>query len=163
MKPKIIWKKRWKEDAVSPVIATILMVAITVVLAAVLYMLVTVFFFDQPTKPNINLGDGRPTGVDGEWKINVNSIDRPEDLSRYKIAILNGTDVAIEATPLETVKESGVSSGGLTLRYKEPNSDDTLNAGDYFILGGTDSTSDYIIEIHYMNQGKASTGGEIEQ
>ena len=33
-------KKVWKEEAVSPVIATILMVAITVVLAAVLYVMV---------------------------------------------------------------------------------------------------------------------------
>lgn len=33
-------KLKWKEDAVSPVIATILMVAITVVLAAVLYVMV---------------------------------------------------------------------------------------------------------------------------
>lgn len=33
-------KKTWKEEAVSPVIATILMVAITVVLSAVLYVMV---------------------------------------------------------------------------------------------------------------------------
>ena len=33
-------KKAWKEEAVSPVIATILMVAITVVLSAVLYVMV---------------------------------------------------------------------------------------------------------------------------
>ena len=40
MRWKMRYLKRWKEDAVSPVIATILMVAITVVLAAVLYLLV---------------------------------------------------------------------------------------------------------------------------
>jgi len=36
----ISMKLKWKQDAVSPVIATILMVAITVVLAAVLYVMV---------------------------------------------------------------------------------------------------------------------------
>ena len=37
---KLKWKNQAKEEAVSPVIATILMVAITVVLAAVLYVMV---------------------------------------------------------------------------------------------------------------------------
>ena len=45
---KRIWKKNAKE-AVSPVIATILMVAITVVLAAVLYVMVSGYFIDPNT------------------------------------------------------------------------------------------------------------------
>jgi flagellin-like protein len=40
---KKIWKMRKNREAVSPVIATILMVAITVVLAAVLYVMVMGF------------------------------------------------------------------------------------------------------------------------
>jgi len=40
---KKIWKMRKDKSAVSPVIATILMVAITVVLAAVLYVMVMGF------------------------------------------------------------------------------------------------------------------------
>jgi flagellin-like protein len=46
---KRVWKKNDKE-AVSPVIATILMVAITVVLAAVLYMMV---MNPDQTEPNV--------------------------------------------------------------------------------------------------------------
>ena len=49
---KNIWKTRKDRDGVSPVIATILMVAITVVLAAVLYVMV----MDFQTPPDFGLG-----------------------------------------------------------------------------------------------------------
>lgn len=51
---KKIWKTRKGREGVSPVIATILMVAITVVLAAVLYVMVLQF---QPP-PDFDLGLG---------------------------------------------------------------------------------------------------------
>jgi flagellin-like protein len=43
-----VWAMRKNEEAVSPVIATILMVAITVVLAAVLYVMVLAFIITPP-------------------------------------------------------------------------------------------------------------------
>lgn len=163
MRNRRIWRKRWKDDAVSPVIATILMVAITVVLAAVLYVVVTTILINPETKPNVSLSSGMRTKNAGEWKINVESVSWTEDIAEFKIAVLNGTDIAIEATSLTIVKESGASGGGLTITFKEPNSDDSLNAGDYFILSGTDQISDYTVEIHYKTQGKASVNGEIKQ
>jgi len=48
---KKIWKMRKDKSAVSPVIATILMVAITVVLAAVLYVMVMGFGGTQTSTP----------------------------------------------------------------------------------------------------------------
>ena len=54
---KKMWKMKKSKEAVSPVIATILMVAITVVLAAVLYVMVMGF----GSNPDSN----RPTLIGG--------------------------------------------------------------------------------------------------
>jgi flagellin-like protein len=155
-KMKIGYRKKWKDDAVSPVIATILMVAITVVLAAVLYLMVSIFILEPEVTPNVTLGNGAPTKNQGEWTVSVVSVDHKKDLSQYKIAILNGTAVALESTPLETIKDTGVTANGLSLRYYEPNGDNKMNAGDYFIVSGTDNDSQYTIEVYFSDQGKVS-------
>ncbi len=49
---KKIWKMKKSKEAVSPVIATILMVAITVVLAAVLYVMVMGFGSNPDEQPD---------------------------------------------------------------------------------------------------------------
>ncbi len=48
---KKMWKMKKSKEAVSPVIATILMVAITVVLAAVLYVMVMGFGSNPDNNP----------------------------------------------------------------------------------------------------------------
>ena len=52
----MMMKKSWKKSAVSPVIATILMVAITVVLAAVLYVMVMGFGLTRATTRRVRSG-----------------------------------------------------------------------------------------------------------
>jgi len=60
---KKIWKIRKDKEGVSPVIATILMVAITVVLAAVLYVMVMgIGGFDDVPQP-LGLNDGGQTST----------------------------------------------------------------------------------------------------
>jgi len=54
---KKMWKMRKDKSAVSPVIATILMVAITVVLAAVLYVMVMGFGGGSSSTPTASLND----------------------------------------------------------------------------------------------------------
>ena len=64
---KNTWNINKKEDAVSPVIATILMVAITVVLAAVLYVMVIGFGGDGTSTPagswNAAAADSQTSGT----------------------------------------------------------------------------------------------------
>ena len=82
-------KKMWKKNtkAVSPVIATILMVAIIVVLAAVLYVMVMGFGGSETAQaPAVTLSK---TTMGGKTAI-VISIDRQVDLENIGIAI-NGT------------------------------------------------------------------------
>jgi len=58
---KKIWTVRKDTEAVSPVIATILMVAITVVLAAVLYVMVLGFGTDTSSTPSTTLSQSQIT------------------------------------------------------------------------------------------------------
>ena len=160
---KKIWRKSWKDEAVSPVIATILMVAITVVLAAVLYLVVTqIMIPPRPPPPKLFLGNGEAIG-DGQWKIEINTADRFEDLQGFEVVLLNGSAIAIGSTPLTTIKDPGYSGGGLSLKFFEPNANGKLDPGDYFILSGTDDSSDYILDIYYQDAKASGEGGKIVQ
>lgn len=70
---KKMWKIRKDKSAVSPVIATILMVAITVVLAAVLYVMVMGFGNGGGSTPTASL-TAAPTGTLHQYKVTVASV-----------------------------------------------------------------------------------------
>jgi archaeal type IV pilus assembly protein PilA len=89
-------KKMWKKNnkAVSPVIATILMVAITVVLAAVLYVMVMGFGGSgNPQAPAVTL---TKTTIGGGQSI-VISIDRQVPINQIGVSIGGATAVLISA------------------------------------------------------------------
>jgi flagellin-like protein len=65
---KKIWAMKKKDDAVSPVIATILMVAITVVLAAVLYVMVLGLGSTGSITPTIGTNKGS-TATATTWTV----------------------------------------------------------------------------------------------
>jgi flagellin-like protein len=166
LKTKRIWKKKWEDEAVSPVIATILMVAITVVLAAVLYLLVTALITEPELESTISLSEGEPTKMPGQWTIDVASVAKAGSLTEYDVAVLKGVSIVLVATPLDEVKLSGAEGlDGLNLTFSDATGNDKLNAGDWFILGGTDSTSDYQIVIYDSSSGNRASGdsGNIRQ
>jgi flagellin-like protein len=70
---KKMWKMRKDKSAVSPVIATILMVAITVVLAAVLYVMVMGFGGSQS---NTATGSLTYTASTNQYKVSLVSINQ---------------------------------------------------------------------------------------
>ena len=84
-------KKTWiRKDnkGVSPVIATILMVAITVVLAAVLYLMVSNFTDTGGSggEPTITFGAVEQTA--GNATIEIAGASRSEDVGKYKLILL---------------------------------------------------------------------------
>jgi flagellin-like protein len=123
--------------AVSPVIAIILMVAITVVLASVLYVWVTSFLpdgtendFKFPTL-EITLTDGMDDGDTLDIK---HTSGDPLDWKKYKVIITNNTDKSdtavitdlsslgqITAGEYSTITESGIS-GFSDIDYVKGNS-----------------------------------------
>lgn len=135
---KKIWNKR-KNEAVSPVIATILMVAITVVLAAVLYVMV------------IQLGTGPP--------------DNPPAYSWYSVGVKSQTEgkmvfgqFSYEVKPLDIeirIKANGLDIGALSIPTNDGAAPQVINwksgplgaSGiyyDYRAAGGTVNQGDYI-------------------
>lgn len=118
------WKRN--EVAVSPVIATILLVAITVVLAAVLYVMVT------------SLIDG---GGDGQgyieltkesvgphtWELEVVGASQVDDLTDYKVVILkDGTRIHT----IDPLKENNTGD----YRFTDLDGGGELSRGDRFYV-----------------------------
>src|SRR2546422_7419229 len=98
------------EQAVSPVIATILMVAITVVLAAVLYVMVSGLISGPggtPTAWGVNIGR---SGDQSNWTLTFTSIPSSPATSSVFITIRNAAGAAVPGAtnvPFSTVTAAG--------------------------------------------------------
>jgi flagellin-like protein len=131
---------RRNEKAVSPVIATILMVAITVVLAAVLYVMVSGLIGTGTTgAPTIDLmqeavGNGYELKVTPARTVGHNS---------YEVSVLkdgvpwSGFPKALAAGPI------GTGPAGEFLNFTDVAGPDSLSKGDYFTLQNLDSDTRY--------------------
>ena len=139
-----VYKTR-DEDAVSPVIATILMVAITVVLAAVLYVMV------------IGFGEGGDSTPAGQWKeikatSNVTAkltfgqfttTVQPMDI---KLFISEGGAAATELTWSSNTDITAVQWAGGTVEYFDyAAAEGEVNSGDYLTLSGLTVDTVYTI------------------
>jgi flagellin-like protein len=129
---------RKDEQAVSPVIATILMVAITVVLAAVLYVMVSGLIGGTNTqsKPTITLTVTKITnGVD----VMVAGIQPPASPANFKLNIQNRTSLATGtgiAAPTTSGGSAAVTLGGVTFTivWQNPGASGTISQGDHFVI-----------------------------
>ena len=95
------WIIRKDEKAVSPVIATILMVAITVVLAAVLYVMVTGLLAGPgASKPQITFTNPTALSTGDGFQFSVAAASQTKTLSNYKVNMqVNSTSPTSPATP----------------------------------------------------------------
>ena len=123
-------KKTWirKDDkGVSPVIATILMVAITVVLAAVLYLMVSNFTQTDAggDAPTITLGSVGISG--GNATIEIAGASAAKDLDQFKIIVLETTGAGVDST-IEMDPVSAGTSSNITVI--DVNGDGKLGSGD---------------------------------
>ena len=89
---KKTWLIRKDSEAVSPVIATILMVAITVVLAAVLYVMVLGFGGTSTTTPAASYSKATVTYGQKITIVSITKTDVPWD--DVKIQLSDGTNIA---------------------------------------------------------------------
>jgi len=111
---RTVWRK--DRNAVSPVIATILMVAVTVVLAAVLYVMVVGFEPQQdlnPPQASLNADEGRLVLTTSR------SYDIGDDT--LQVIIDNGPKMDIVA---------GIISG--TVSFVDTGDDGKIGSNDYF-------------------------------
>ena len=122
---------RKKDSAVSPVIATILMVAITVVLAAVLYVMVGGFTHNPGTAASAGLTETQSSTK--YWNITVTSVSASNiQLSGLRI-VVNGTSWS--GNPMTGTAGSGVASVAVVVL--SGNSNTYLESGDMFTVVAT--------------------------
>jgi flagellin-like protein len=134
-------KKMWKKNtkAVSPVIATILMVAITVVLAAVLYVMVMGFGGEEQTAPNGALGVPQITrnGTANNYNVTITIVSinpsTPITDLDYKLGSANAADLTLTADT-NHVKINDIANDG------------QASSGDQIVITGiTVDTTFYLI------------------
>jgi flagellin-like protein len=147
-KAKTVWHKN--DDAVSPVIGTILMVAITVVLAAVLWLMVSgMISSDDDEKTTINLAAPQVSQKSDNatrWnvRIDINKIT-PKDVkvlwTEAKIIVKSSTGSVLDPATDLLADTGGPYANTSAFYYVETTSGDTkLGAGDGLKLTGLTQT-----------------------
>jgi flagellin-like protein len=123
-------RQRKSEEAVTPVIATILMVAITVVLAAVLYAMIGIFFdLDVDIKHVIATVDS----TDKNWTIQVIEVQGgPLVTSDIQVLVMEADlDIGLQSTLLSEMQSGAYYNG---VRYIETSTAGYLEVGDRITL-----------------------------
>lgn len=155
---KRIWAIRKDAEAVSPVIATILMVAITVVLAAVLYVMVLGFGGTSGSTPKLSISARTPTSAGDGYKF---TLTKPTaDTSWTDVTIILQGDNGDAATWSGILKASLTGTPPMTqnvtgdldfwLVVTDMTGDGFISDGDYFtIVGGFDSGTEYTLTMNH--------------
>ena len=160
---KKMWKMRKDKSAVSPVIATILMVAITVVLAAVLYVMVMGFGGTQTSTPtgSFTVAAGTTSGTVTFAQINptvkytdckITVLDNT--VGTNGIIVTNAMTAAAGATtaPMTTGAVQVAGAGFNPSQNGQISVGDTLkstnSAGTEFVAGHT-----YTVQLLYIPSG----------
>jgi flagellin-like protein len=125
------------ERGVSPVIAVILMVAITVVLAAVLYVMVSALLDGPPENLTLSMNWNEKRDAPGNYTgyiIKISSGD-PPNLEDVTVVIINDDNMNSET--LDVLKESGtLAAGTVTIRYNDIDDNNSLGVVDIFTVTG---------------------------
>ncbi|MFQ6107503.1 MAG: archaellin/type IV pilin N-terminal domain-containing protein [Thermoplasmata archaeon] len=142
---KRAWIVRKNEEAVSPVIATILMVAITVVLAAVLYVMVSGLITTTAAEPNVQLA--APESVSSTlWEVKIAGVSETKGLSNFMaVLVRNGTNS-------ESFDPIADGSNGANMVFEDLDGGGTLSVGDYFRITVV-ALSDYKLSIVWKDSG----------
>ena len=157
-----------QDEAVSPVIATILMVAITVVLAAVLYVLVIGLVDGPPDTPPVGTWSSvdAESSTQGELVFGTFTYE-VEPIEIKLIVKANGTEVGqitipsnTGAAPQDMTWTNGPEGATATYYDYSPESP-IINQGDYITLSGLSPRTSYSFEVYHLpSQGICVMTGE---
>lgn len=131
------WLNRKEDEAVSPVIAVILMVAITVVLAAVLYVMVSGMMEETETTPtgafNFTQVGSAVAGGGKTYTGGLVSLSRDVDATDVSMTIVNGTNSDADT---DLSDGASVSAGDFDVTYTDTNGNGALDSGDVIACTG---------------------------
>ena len=118
-----------KEEGVSPVIATILMVAITVVLAATVYIMVSGYMGGTTAKQAPKLNGSITVSKDGTW-VNFTVQGNPAQQVKFSAIKKILIDDTISITTIRDTTTPGAGTAG----YNDINGDGLITDGDIIII-----------------------------
>ncbi len=134
---------REDDQAVSPVIATILMVAITVVLAAVLYVMVSGLLVSPGTNKPVMSFNTPALDAAGNASILVASASQAQAPANYRVNLAVGGVAGVAVSmPTTSGAFASVVVSGTTYRiyWTDIGGDVTVNGGDSFRITGNGVT-----------------------
>jgi flagellin-like protein len=155
------WAIRKDAEAVSPVIATILMVAITVVLAAVLYVMVLGFGTGGSGTPSIQITTRTAIASPDGYKFALTAPTTEVAWTDLTIVLQTGALSATwsNATQADLTATDGVATKNLDARtldvpytaiITDMGGNGFINLGDYFTLTGAfTASSSYTVTLMY--------------
>lgn len=146
------WKRN--EVAVSPVIATILLVAITVVLAAVLYVMVTALIDGGGDGGQGYIELSKESVGPNTWELEVVGASPVDDLADYKVVILkDGTRIHT----IDPLKENNTGD----YRFTDLDGGGELSRGDRFYVT-CEPGSNYELSVIWRQTGDSRGSVEWE-
>jgi flagellin-like protein len=146
---------RKDESAVSPVIATILMVAITVVLAAVLYVMVSGLLTGPGAqRPEVTFSS--PTVITNGYSFSVAGASQQVAPASYKVnyQVNSTTGTAVLLQQSMTVVIPAPVSATFTIAWISPGGGGTLSGGDRFQItrtGGVPISSSFTFYLLWVD------------
>ena len=146
---------RKDEEAVSPVIATILMVAITVVLAAVLYIIVMSITPPQDIPPIGTFSYSEATGST-EAEAIFGEITGDPAPTNLKFVLQNDTSSGIYTVPSSDSETTLILSEGDnmgTLIYRDNANNEKVNIGDLIKMKNLAAGSEYTLKMIWVPTG----------
>lgn len=141
------------ERGVSPVIAVILMVAITVVLAAVLYVVVSQIIIGPRENITLSMNWEEKRDAPGNYTGYILKITsgKPPNLEDVTVAIID--DDNIDSETLDVLKTSDkLISGPVTIDFFDIDDNNRLGAEDIFIVSGI--TDGNILRLTHKDAGE---------
>lgn len=129
------WKLKQNEEAVSPVIAVILMVAITVVLAAVLYTWALSFIRNEKQTPTVG-ATYSPTG-NQDFAVNIEKVD-PDPVSVVSVNyyLLDDRSQAVPGVQGSVKDIYGLNFDDkyTNVSFRDIDRDGKISGGDVFLV-----------------------------
>ena len=131
-----------KRNAVSPVIATILLVAITVVLVGILFAWI-IPLIDQPSKPTPDINIALSTEVDGEetyFKVLITEVNAEPTLNNIKYRVYDSGQRQIEEMRADSEVYGNLAHLAhyedelLGVGFSDTDADGHLSVDDYFLI-----------------------------
>ena len=176
------------DEGVSPVIAVILMVAITVVLAAVLYVWAASFLEQGESAPMATFTSKENSG--GSWQINVVKVSKQEDLAGFSFFLkdptgstyVGGNGFGEIAMQIVAGEEHGIDrsyqgddeqlqsrasnmtddDGSLyPVHFYDNDRDEKLSSGDQFIVYGTGNSANGPAEDDWTLEVQFDASGDV--